>query len=237
MGEVMICSCQWVPFKELPCGCEIEICGQCGLKHKKQICSHHRKYTNPEPDLEYYRSLGIFDDNGIPQNLGYIMESLDAWMAIGWSPTEGGDCIEVGAGTGRLIPWMLRLKMRYFAVEPSRWAAEYMRQTYCVQILTGSFEHYSTDLQFKLVMGLHVLEHMADPYAALTKMASLVLPGGHLYIVIPDDEDLGNADHLHYFTPDCLVNAVTAAGLTVIGTHVRRVVEHEQFIYLIAEKP
>lgn len=62
--------------------------------------------------------------------------------------------------------------------------------------------------QFDFVFSCHSLEHMHDPARALKEWWQLVKPGGHLIVVIPDEDlyeqgyfpSLFNADHKATFT-------------------------------------
>jgi SAM-dependent methyltransferase len=62
--------------------------------------------------------------------------------------------------------------------------------------------------QFDFVFASHVLEHMNDPYEAAKDWFSLVRPGGHLVVLVPDEDlyeqgsfpSLFNSDHKHTFT-------------------------------------
>lgn len=61
---------------------------------------------------------------------------------------------------------------------------------------------------FDLVYSSHCLEHMHDPRSTLLNWWSLVKPGGHLYVIVPDEDlyEQGvfpsrfNPDHKHTFT-------------------------------------
>jgi SAM-dependent methyltransferase len=62
--------------------------------------------------------------------------------------------------------------------------------------------------QFDFVFSSHCLEHMRDPEASLKEWFSLVKPGGHLIILVPDEDlyeqgcfpSIFNSDHKHTFT-------------------------------------
>ncbi|OLE62432.1 MAG: hypothetical protein AUG04_10020 [Deltaproteobacteria bacterium 13_1_20CM_2_69_21] len=42
--------------------------------------------------------------------------------------------------------------------------------------------------QYDFVFSSHTLEHMVDRYAALGEWFALVKPGGHLIVLVPDDD-------------------------------------------------
>ncbi len=61
---------------------------------------------------------------------------------------------------------------------------------------------------FDLVYSSHCLEHMYDPARSIANWWSLVKPGGHLFVIVPDEDlyEQGvfpsrfNSDHKHTFT-------------------------------------
>lgn len=61
---------------------------------------------------------------------------------------------------------------------------------------------------FDLVYSSHCLEHLHDPRSTILNWWSLVKPGGHLYVIVPDEDlyEQGifpsrfNEDHKHTFT-------------------------------------
>lgn len=61
---------------------------------------------------------------------------------------------------------------------------------------------------YDYVFASHVLEHMQDPRASLQDWLSVVKPGGHLIVLVPDEDlyeqghfpSLFNDDHKHTFT-------------------------------------
>jgi len=62
--------------------------------------------------------------------------------------------------------------------------------------------------EYDFVFSSHTLEHMVDPRSAIREWWSLVKPGGHLIVVVPDEDlyeqgafpSLFNRDHKHTFT-------------------------------------
>jgi SAM-dependent methyltransferase len=62
--------------------------------------------------------------------------------------------------------------------------------------------------RYDFVFSSHTLEHMRDPYAALREWFALVKPGGHLIVLVPDEDlyeqgafpSVFNDDHRFTFT-------------------------------------
>ena len=53
------------------------------------------------------------------------------------------------------------------------------------------FEEFETELRFDTIVASHVLEHLVDPVAVLSRAREWLAPGGRLIVVVP------NADSLH----------------------------------------
>lgn len=66
------------------------------------------------------------------------------------------------------------------AVEPAAWSAH--------PLLSGRYD---------LIHLSHVLEHMPDPAAFLTRMAACLAPGGRVLALVPLNERAQNPHHLH----------------------------------------
>jgi SAM-dependent methyltransferase len=71
----------------------------------------------------------------------------------------------------------------------------------------NKIDEYLQD-QFDFVFSSHCLEHMMNPWDALPRWWKLIKPGGHMVLVVPDEDlyeqgfwpSLFNDDHKHTFT-------------------------------------
>jgi 2-polyprenyl-3-methyl-5-hydroxy-6-metoxy-1,4-benzoquinol methylase len=55
-----------------------------------------------------------------------------------------------------------------------------------VRLFRSLFETYHTDERYDAVFASYVLEHVLDPVAVLKRVASLLAPGGRIFIVVPN---------------------------------------------------
>lgn len=79
--------------------------------------------------------------------------------------------------------------------------------------------------RYGLITLSHVLEHVRDVKTLLRFVWGLLLPGGHIYIEVPDASRYYefpipfmdfNSEHINHFTPNTLMEAIGEAGLTFV---------------------
>lgn len=138
----------------------------------------------------------------------------------------GGRLLEVGSSLGFFLnaakPWFEGV-----GLEPSGWAARMARERFQVRVMEDSVRQglFGTD-SFDVIAAIDVLEHLPDPQAVLTTLASFLRPGGILYVVTPDISSFSarflgrwwwgfRPAHLTYFSPDSLGRMMRQAGLQV----------------------
>jgi SAM-dependent methyltransferase len=233
----MLCNHRFIPFKTLDCGCEIEECVSCKVLHKKQICEGHLVCQNPQPDYDYYVRNNNFREDRTPTNRVHTLHTRMILKELEYPVPDRTRVLEIGAGTGRLIPFFLSKGCDYQAVEPSAWAVKYLDETYGVPVFNGRFMAFRPPFNYDLIIAEHVLEHVDDCHAAMEGMVRLMYQWGAIYIVVPDDSDLGNPDHQWYFNEESLKRMITLAGLQHSQVLRKSIVPHEDFLYVIARHP
>ncbi len=220
------------------CGCINAIDGPSGVLKAVAKCASHRAEARETGVLgqAYYEHIEALKD-GIPQTPRYLdemAERMGAEPPLAW----GERALEIGAGVSMYAGWVQRLGYRYQAVEPSPWAAAWLRNTYLCTVHEGPFETFAAPPdEFSLILAAHSLEHMADAPGAVEKCAGLLKTGGELWAIVPDDRDPLNPDHLWFFSAETLRSTVEAAGLAVACVHEFPGCEMENFLYLRAVKP
>ena len=149
------------------------------------------------------------------------LRRVDGWL--GRLPTSGV-ALELGSGTG----WMLRaLRERgWLAVGSERTvgAAAAARDAARVPMFVGDLDAIRDAPVLDLVIMFHVLEHLADPTAALEAIGRRIKPGGTLILGIPNIASwqaravgsrwmhLDAPRHLCHFSPDAIERALRASG-------------------------
>ncbi len=149
-------------------------------------------------------------------------------------PEEALRILDVGCSSGLYGRTVKKARPSVFlaGVEPDPCKAQSARKIYDV-VYEGSFENVMISGPFDLVNCGDVLEHLTNPWAALEKMHSVLRPGGHLVLSVPNmghwtvvrsllqgsleylPAGLLNRGHLRWFTETSLRSALEDAGFTV----------------------
>lgn len=231
------------------CGCTTAPAEPYGVLRSVTKCAKHRAERRDPATLgeAYYRENGALDADAPGRYVGELVEALGELPRA--AEKLENNALEIGCGASPYVEAMDRRGWIYHGLDASRWAAEFMRTETGYRIACASFEAMDFEEpwspepdewlpdRFGLILAAHVFEHLDDAPAAIARAARLLAPGGELWIVVPDDQDLCNPDHIYFFSPETLRACVEAAGLTVERMEVRRYIAREQFIYCRARKP
>ena len=218
------------------CGCVNEVTTPHGLLRCLVKCKGHQAEYRPVERLDraYYEELGARSPEAPDRYLSELVEALGPFPEAGAVDTA----LEVGCGTSPYVPAIRAAGWHYMGMDASAWAVEWMRGQYGKwSTFQGRIEDIEPDGQCGLILAAHCLEHVQDMPWAIRLLASLLYRGGELWIVIPDDSDPVNPDHLWFANPVSLRSCVESAGLAVERLVVRRYIQRESFLYLRARKP
>jgi SAM-dependent methyltransferase len=192
----------------------------------------------------YYASFGILR-GGELQPTAHLAELVEALGPFPGPIGSKRQALEIGCGVSPYCGGMLAAGYQYTGVDPSAWAASWMQAAYAVNVVqmpiqnwwrTGWGREHLRE-RYDFVLGAHVIEHLDDGPAALAQIAQRVAPGGELWLVVPDDSDLCNPDHLWFFNETSLRGNLVQAGLQVAKVCSFQRVAHERFIYCRAIQP
>ena len=149
-----------------------------------------------------------------------------------------GKCLQVGCAHGDQTSLLLEVYDHVYVVEPVKSFIAITRERVGdrATFIKSLLEEFETDDRFETIIFSHVLEHVEDPKAALSKLGKLLTPTGRLYVVVPNaeaasrkiavkmgalahPEDLSPDDmaagHRRVYRLDTLTRDVKAAGLRV----------------------
>ena len=207
----------------------------------------HFEYIAPRPTPE--ETAGFYDIGGYYTQAGYSTatggttsflsrlrthlawrfdRSQDPIDVITRRLTQGAAIVDIGCGEGSALKLMAARGLRASGVERDTKSASL--QGLSAQVFEGSAEALPAQLprgSFDAVLFKQVLEHLVDPVDALQRAATLLKPGGLVFVEVPNNESavaqqsglawqhMDVPRHVNFFTTDTLAAAVRAAGLAV----------------------
>lgn len=108
---------------------------------------------------------------------------LNNVLMVGGPP---GRLLDVGCGNGEYLITMARLGWRGEGLEPDDAAAKVARR-HGVNVRTEAIERaVLRDGAFDAATASHCLEHVADPWGMLARLARAVRPGGRIVVAVPN---------------------------------------------------
>jgi SAM-dependent methyltransferase len=221
---------------QYPCGCVNQIHAPSGVLRSVEKCDKHRARQRRPETLEraYYEELGLL--KGETPHVAQLVEALGVFPT---APHAEAIALEVGCGASPYVRLLRDAGYQYLGVDPSPWAVYYTQSGHGVGVLQANFAdpEVETRIPCSIILAAHCLEHMEDAPGGIEKCFRLLATGGELWLVVPDDSDPLNPDHLYFFTPTTLRSCLESAGLVVEQMAVRKYVKYENFIYCRARKP
>jgi 2-polyprenyl-3-methyl-5-hydroxy-6-metoxy-1,4-benzoquinol methylase len=154
-----------------------------------------------------------------------VLDALDPYR---------GRLLDVGCSIGLFLHLAGERGWDGIGLEPAPRARNHAEDVYGLDVRDESLEEASfPDGSFDTVTLLSVLEHATDPLALLGACARVLRPGGALYVIVPNVESLAcrvlgadtrtfdGRNHLVYFSPATLTDALGRAGFEVVRTSTR----------------
>lgn len=134
--------------------------------------------------------------------------------------------LDIGAGLG-VFPYAVKQAgWHCTAIDPDERAVAHMRACVGVDAILGDFMTIDGLGLFEIVTYNKVLEHVRDPVAMLARARQFVMPGGFVYLELPDGEAAADAgegreeffvEHLHVFSFVSIVMLADQAGFRPIA--------------------
>jgi SAM-dependent methyltransferase len=217
------------------CGCVNGVDAASGVLRSVEKCPTHKAAYREPADLgeAYYRELGIMACDARGLHLAQLADAMGLIPLAG----KGARAVEIGCGASSYAGAIRDAGYSYLGLDQSRWACEWTAATYGVETIETAFGPDALTLgSFDLVFAAHVLEHFGEAPAAVDLMAGLLTHGGELWLIVPDDSDPLNPDHLWFFDERTLRGCLERAGLQVVTLVSRKHIEREAFIYARARK-
>jgi SAM-dependent methyltransferase len=204
-------------------------CRRCGLA-----------YLNPRPTPEAlvaayadYHGRGGGSEASWGRLMGGVFREAADLLACGVGPeTSRPRLLDVGCGFGTFVDLMRERGWEAEGLDPSQAVVEAARRR-GVAVRLGTLEALpAAPAAYDAITAFYVLEHLADPLAALRKIHGLLVPGGTLVIRVPHTTPVvrllaplgvggGLYDapfHLFDFSPAVLRAMLNQAGFAEIRT-------------------
>lgn len=195
----------------------IRECAGCGLV-----------YTNPRPTAEALLS-GYAGNDDADYESERDSRSMNAHLSLAMirRHAPGGKLLEIGCANGFFLN-AARMSYETVGLEPSRAASDYARTRLRLDVPAGTLEEARfPDASFDVVALIDVIEHLADPLAALRAIARVTKPGGIVYLVTPDIDSLSarvlrgrwwglRPAHVYYFSTRTLSKMLAQAGFETV---------------------
>ena len=217
------------------CQCFVTTDHRSGVLRAVTKCQHHvmalmREFASEE---EHYQGLGT---------LQHPQVYLDQWDdAFGVSQparveNKPATLLEIGAGCSPYVGQFLDRGYEYVPIDPSAYVSKWF-QDQGVQALRTPWEELHVTHPVSCIVAAHSVEHMPDAPYGLQKMFNTLRPGGSLFLILPNDEDLCNPDHWWFFSEQTLMQVLSRIGFETKIMTSRRYIERESFIYCHAVRP
>jgi SAM-dependent methyltransferase len=120
------------------------------------------------------------------------LQNYQNWIVEQFAPYLTGETVEYGAGVGNVSALLEPLVSSLHLVEPSANLAPRLYERFAgranVTIHSASLESHAAQLQEASIDGIvlvNVLEHIEDDAGALSGMARILKPGGHVMLFVP----------------------------------------------------
>lgn len=190
-------------------------------------CGHLYTCPRPKADALLRGYAGCADEAYLAESSS---RSINAHLSLNTikSCSSGGRLLEVGSSVGYFLN-AARVDFEVTGLEPSDWARKIAQERFKLECWPEPVESAARfpDASFDVVAMIDVIEHLAEPKAAVGSAARLLRPGGILYLVTPDVESLSaqllgpywwglRPAHIQYFSERSLRRLLDEAGFDVV---------------------
>ncbi len=193
------------------------ICTHCGLIRVDPMP------TDAELDRYYTDHYRLHYQNTLeptPKSIGRGQRGAKLRLdMLGKFLKPGARILDIGAGGGEFLAEAKARGYDVEGVEPSVGFAHFAERTYGVKLHVAPLMKIDfADRKFDLIHSFHVFEHLRDPIASMKLVHSLLNPGGHFYIAVPNMAEertptgMFHFAHVHGFTYETLRMMAAKAG-------------------------
>jgi 2-polyprenyl-3-methyl-5-hydroxy-6-metoxy-1,4-benzoquinol methylase len=151
----------------------------------------------------------------------WALERLDRFKNYIGTDTK---ILDIGSGSGEFVYLLNKMGYESTGLEPSLDYSKYCKESLNINIIQDSFENMNFKAgEFDVITLHHVLEHLQNPFEALSKFNSWLEKGNLLVIDVPNIDGINRAfgnlfhyAHIYNFSPATLIAVAKKAGFEVV---------------------
>jgi 2-polyprenyl-3-methyl-5-hydroxy-6-metoxy-1,4-benzoquinol methylase len=190
------------------------ICKNCGLVYiwpiptKEVLESYYKEdasYKEQGLDLDFSGKISKMDFVGVMGDVDYILRNSGLQKNNETHNKDRKKVLEIGSSTGRLLNAFKVKGFDVMGIEPSELAFKYSKLHYSLPVINDVLENVKIKEKFDLILAIHMLEHVNDPFKLLSKIRGLLKEKGVLYIKVSNLYK-PNMNLKRFFIPIHLIN-------------------------------
>jgi SAM-dependent methyltransferase len=205
-------------------GYDVVACGRCGFCYANFI---------PDQDVfdRYYRDMSKYErptTQGKANDYDLARFQETALRIRPYLPASTSRILEIGCATGTLLALLKDAGYRQVSgLDPSPVCCQVARESIGIPMHCGTLsDNLVAAESFDFLILIGVLEHLREVSGALQKLKAMLVPGGRLFITVPDASRYSAGDdapfqefsleHINFFGPRSLANLMAAHGFTTL---------------------
>lgn len=225
---------------------QIVQCNHCGLMYanpRQQIDSDSIEEYDPNWVLDHLHEPRM--QQRIDKETLQVRDYTDTKAFLNNRFPNQGNLLEIGSGFGFLLNFFRQDGWQVTGIEPNEALCRYAESELKLSSLPLPLEKTAiADQSQDAILMIHVIEHVADPFACLEKVYQVLKPGGIFVLETPRydtlmfkllgkrERSLSCEGHIYFFTSDTLTQMATKADFKVLKLdYVGRSLNFERLAY------